>query len=117
MPRKILIIDDEVRLRESMADFLSIMGNEVKLAEDGEEGIKVMEEFNPDIIICDLMMPKMDGLEFFSYLKKSSIEIPFILLTARSESTIRRQASSAGIKNFITKPFAFDNLIEKIESI
>lgn len=117
MPRKVLIIDDEVNLRESIADYLLILGNDIKLAENGEQGLKVLDEFIPDVIICDLMMPKMDGMEFFSYLKSNNRTFPFILLTARNETAIREKAISIGIVNFITKPFEFTNLIATLESL
>jgi len=84
--KKVLIIDDEVNLRETIAEMLSYTGHHVCLAKDGIEGLTKVVEFQPDIIICDVMMPELDGYGFVEQHKSSQYaDVPVVLLTAKVE--------------------------------
>lgn len=112
---KVLIIDDEINLRETIAEMLSYTGYHVCLAKDGIDGLKKVEEFLPQIIICDVMMPELDGYGFMEQHKKSEhAKIPVLLLTAKVEQKDEEYGLSLGVKAYIRKPFTFKDLQEKI---
>jgi CheY-like chemotaxis protein len=112
---KVLIIDDEVNLRETIAEMLSYTGYHVCLAKDGVEGLVKVVEFQPDIIICDVMMPELDGYGFVEQHKCSKqAHVPVVLLTAKVEQKDEEYGLSLGVKAYIRKPFTFKDLQEKI---
>lgn len=115
--KKILIIDDDKSVRESTKELLEIVGYEVKVAEDGTKGIKNAKEFLPDIIICDISMPVLDGYSVFKELNKdpkTSI-IPFIFLTAKAELSDLKYGMQLGADDFISKPFSSNELLNSID--
>ena len=112
---KVLIIDDEVNLRETIAEMLSYVGYHVCLAQDGIHGFQKVIEFEPDIIICDVMMPELDGYGFMERHKSSThAHIPVILLTAKVEQKDEEYGLSLGVKAYVRKPFTFKDLQEQI---
>jgi DNA-binding response OmpR family regulator len=115
--RKILIIDDETRLRESIAELFDLNGYSVCEASDGKEGLLKVQEFEPHLIICDVMMPVLDGYGFLSEIKSSShAEIPVILLSAKIEQSDELKGKNLGAKAYIKKPFDFKKLKEVVDS-
>jgi DNA-binding LytR/AlgR family response regulator len=115
--KKILLIDDDKSIRESTMELLKIVGYEVKVAENGTKGIKIAKEYLPDIIICDITMPVMDGYSVFSELgkdKETSV-IPFIFLTAKVEISDLKFGMQLGADDYICKPFSSNELINSIE--
>lgn len=114
---KILIIDDEARLRETICELLSYAGYDVLDAQDGMEGLEKVEEFLPDLILCDIMMPILDGYGFMEKHKISEYSnIPVIFLTARVELQDQEKGNALGIKGYLKKPFIFIELKNIIES-
>lgn len=114
---KILIIDDEVRLRETICELLSYAGYDVLDAQDGMEGLEKIKHFIPDLIICDIMMPTLDGYGFMEKHKISDYSnIPVILLTAKVELQDQEKGKALGIKGYLKKPFIFKELKNIIES-
>lgn len=115
--RKILIIEDNKDVRENMADILELANYEVHTAPDGEVGVVTAIEIKPDLIVCDIMMPKLDGYEVLKILNNSeeTAGIPFIFLTAKSEKTEVRKGMNLGADDYLTKPFEEHELIEAIE--
>ncbi|WP_035670126.1 response regulator transcription factor [Flavobacterium sp. 83] len=114
---KILIIDDEARLRETICELLSYAGYDVLDAQDGMEGLEKVEEFIPDLILCDIMMPILDGYGFMEKHKISEYSnIPVIFLTARVELQDQEKGNALGIKGYLKKPFIFKELKNSIES-
>lgn len=108
---KILIIEDEIKLRETLSELLALAGYEVLEANDGIEGLKKANQANPDLIICDVMMPKLDGYGFIEQLNKTNqSNIPVIFLTAKTESTDLERGIALGAKSYILKPFSFKEL-------
>jgi DNA-binding LytR/AlgR family response regulator len=115
--KKILVIDDDKSIRESTQELLEIVGYEVMVAEDGTSGIKLAKEFIPDIIICDISMPVLDGYSVFNELNKDSVTsvIPFIFLTAKAELTDLKYGMQLGADDYISKPFSSNELLNSIE--
>ena len=114
---KILIIDDELRLRETICELLSYAGYDVLDAQDGIDGLEKVQQFIPDLILCDIMMPVLDGYGFMEKHKISDYSnIPVILLTARVELKDQEKGNALGIKGYLKKPFVFKELKNIIES-
>ena len=115
---KVLIVDDSLSVRNSLAQLMSDSGYQPVLARDGLEAINVLENEGPDIVLTDLEMPRMNGLEFTSYVRNSEQwnELPVVMITSRSMAKHREQADRVGISRYITKPFTDDEIIECIET-
>jgi len=115
--KKILIVDDEQDIVETLAFMLKQKGFECVCAYDGEEGLKMAKENKPDLIILDVMMPKMNGYKICRLLKYDAKykSIPIIMVTARSQDDDKTIGEETGANEYITKPFEFTEVIEKIE--
>lgn len=116
---KILLIDDEIDLVEILKLRLEANDYEVIVATDGEEGLRKAREESPDIIILDLMLPKIDGYKVCGILKFDSKyrEIPVIMLTARVREEDKKLGKEAKADAYITKPFDPQNLLDEIEKL
>lgn len=113
---KILVIEDEIKLRETLCELLSIAGYDVTEAKDGLDGLEKLNTTNPDLIICDVMMPKLDGYAFIEQLKNTvHSNIPVVFLTAKTESTDQERGIDLGAKAYVLKPFSFQELKQIIE--
>ena len=114
--KKILIIEDNEDVRENTADILELTGYVVATAENGKIGIKKAKQWLPNIIVCDIMMPELDGYEVLRELNKNgeTASIPFIFLTAKSEKTDMRKGMNLGADDYLTKPFSENELLEAI---
>ena len=115
---KILLVDDELNLRETISELLIYQNYNVKSACNGQEALDLLEYWIPDLIICDIMMPVMDGSTFLEIIKdiNSLNSIPFIFLTAKKESNLMRKCLLDGADDYIAKPFKIKELIAIIES-
>ncbi len=114
---KILIIDDEVDLVETVRFPLELEGYQVLVAYNGEEGLQLARKESPDLIILDLMLPKIDGFKVCRFLKFDDKykHIPIIMLTARSQDKDRLLGKETGADEYITKPFDIDDLLNRIK--
>ena len=114
---KILIIDDDESIRESTTDLLEVCGYEVDSAENGAAGIKKVGIFNPDLIVCDIAMPDLNGYAVLNELSKNekTASIPFIFLTAKSEISDIRKGMQTGADDYIPKPFDPEELLKSID--
>lgn len=119
MQKKILLIDDTHVLARSLADLLSMEGYDVLIAASAIKALAVVPQFQPDLIITDLIMPEMDGLEFTRHFKSlnSSQSIPVIILTADTNEKNRSNAAQAGADLLLYKPFNYDALITHIANL
>jgi DNA-binding LytR/AlgR family response regulator len=110
---KLLIIEDETDIRENIKEIFELNGYEVYTSANGSEGIKLALKYNPDIILCDIMMPIMDGLEVKQALgkKKQTASIPFIYLTARADIQSIREGMDFGADDYIVKPIRAEELV------
>ncbi len=118
MMKKILIVDDEADIIEILQFVLESRGYECITATDGEEGLRLARESNPDLIILDVMMPKINGYKISRLLKYDSKykDIPILMITARSQEEDKLIGEETGADEYITKPFQVDYVVEKVES-
>lgn len=114
---KILVADDEQAVRESLRRSLSFNGYDVVLAEDGAEAVELIEKEQPALVILDVMMPQMDGLEVCRTLRSSGDDRPILLLTARDGVSDRVAGLDAGADDYLPKPFALEELLARVRSL
>jgi len=117
MNKRIVVIEDNQDVRENIAEILELSGYAVDTAENGVEGVRKIKEVYPDLIICDIMMPELDGYGVLHIMQRNpeTASIPFIFLTAKSEKTDFRKGMNLGADDYITKPFEEVELMEAIE--
>jgi CheY-like chemotaxis protein len=118
MPKKkILIVDDEADLREGLAILLWAKGFEVFSAGDGQEGLHMALEVRPDLILLDVMMPRMDGYTFVKEIKneESIKDTPIVVVTAKDKMEDLFQLE--GVKGYLVKPYGTANLLQKIKEV
>jgi two-component system alkaline phosphatase synthesis response regulator PhoP len=115
MAAKILIIDDEPSILNLVSAYLRPEGFEVYTASDGPSGLKAARACKPDLIVLDLMLPGMDGLEVLNRLRRES-NVYVILLTARTEETDKIVGLSIGADDYVTKPFSPRELVARIKA-
>jgi two-component system KDP operon response regulator KdpE len=113
--QKILIVDDEPQILRVLRHILSAHGYAVRSAEDGADALDVFREWRPDLVLTDLQMPKMDGLELCRRLRKSS-DIPIVVLSVRSDELMIVNTLDAGADDYVTKPFGTNELLARIRS-
>jgi len=112
---KILVIDDEPSIVKLVTAYLKPEGYEVYTAADGEAGLKAARAFKPDLVILDVMLPGMDGIELLSRLRRES-DVYVILLTARTEETDKIVGLSVGADDYVTKPFSPRELTARVKA-
>src|SRR6201996_9459333 len=115
--RKLLVIDDHDDIRENIAEILSLAGYEVFTAENGKRGVETALKENPELVICYIMMPELDGYGVLHLLRKNdaTLNTPFIFLTAKTERVDFRKGMEMGADDYITKPFDDIELLTAIE--
>lgn len=118
MMKKILLIEDDAVLRENTAELLELSNYNVFTASDGKKGVASAMENLPDIVVCDIMMPELDGYGVLENLSKNATTkyIPFIFLSAKTERKDVRKGMDLGADDYITKPFSEEELVSAIES-
>jgi DNA-binding response OmpR family regulator len=116
--KKILLIEDNPEVRENTAEILSLANYNVVTAENGKVGVELAQKEKPDLIICDIMMPELDGYGVLHILSKNdqTANIPFIFLTAKTEKTDVRKGMNLGADDYLTKPFDDTDLLNAIEA-
>jgi DNA-binding response OmpR family regulator len=115
--QKVLLIEDNMDVRENTAEILRLAKYEVATAENGKTGIAIAFEFLPDIVICDIMMPEMDGYTVLRQLNKNTgtAGVPFIFLTAKTSRADVREGMNLGADDYLTKPFEEQELLDAIK--
>ncbi len=113
---KVLIIDDEILIRDVISEYCHNEGYETKEAENGIEALNILKKENVDVIILDIMMPKMDGYTFFKEMKKE-FRIPTIVVSARNDEYDKLNGFDLGIDDYVTKPFSPKELIARIKAV
>jgi two-component system sensor histidine kinase/response regulator len=115
---KVLAIEDETAIRENLVELLEMEEFEVFSAENGQKGVELALKHQPDLILCDVMMPELDGYGVLDRLRKNSATatIPFIFLTALSDKTATRKGMELGADDYLTKPFSHKELLSAIAS-
>jgi CheY-like chemotaxis protein len=116
--KKILLIEDHEEVRDNIQDVLEMEGFEIFAAQNGKIGIQLAREQLPDLIICDVMMPEMDGHSVVKALRQDerTAHIPFIFLTAKAFESDRKQGMELGADYYMTKPFSFDDFLQVIST-
>jgi DNA-binding response OmpR family regulator len=114
---RILIIEDERGLALGLRANLEIEGYEVSLAHEGEEGFRHAVRGAPDLVILDLMLPDVDGYDVLRRMRQARLEMPVLLLTARSEELEKTRGLRAGADDYVTKPFGRQELLARIEAL
>jgi two-component system alkaline phosphatase synthesis response regulator PhoP len=112
---KILVVDDEPSITNLVSAYLKPEGYDVFIASDGNAGLKAARAFKPDLIILDVMLPGMDGIELLSRLRRES-EVYVIMLTARTEETDKIVGLSVGADGYVTKPFSPRELVARVKA-
>lgn len=117
-PKKLLLIDDDPNLILLVKDYLEFRGYEVVTAENGREALEVLEQQTPDMIICDVMMPEMDGYSLVSTIRSDpkTSWIPVLFLSAKGQSQDRVKGLNIGADVYMVKPFEPEELVAQVES-
>ena len=118
-PKKILVVDDEVDLVETVRFPLEMEGFDVLVSYNGEDALNQARKEKPDLIILDLMLPKLDGYKVCRLLKfdERYKHIPILMLTAKTQEKDKILGKETGADEYITKPFEMDYLMEKVKSV
>jgi two-component system response regulator MprA len=117
---KILVVDDERAVRESLRRALELEGYEIDLAADGQEALSRLEDDGngqPDAVVLDVLMPGVDGLEVCRRIRRSGNRVPVLMLTARDEVENRVAGLDAGADDYLTKPFALEELVARVRAL
>ena len=111
-----LVLEDDDAVRVLVKKLLEANGYEVTAVADGLEGLLALEKNKPDVVVCDMMMPNLDGMTFTKAIKKHSAtkSLPVVFLTAKTDSRTVAEGINAGAKFYLTKPFSHADLLEKI---
>jgi len=114
-----LVVDDSLSARRSLAQFMQDAGYEVRQARDGIEAMDIIMTHKPDLLLSDLEMPRMDGLELTGHIRanSSTVDIPIIMITSRAAAKHREEALASGVNIYLTKPYAEDELLEEIHRL
>jgi len=113
--QRILIVDDEPQIGRVMRTGLSTQGFDVRVAADGEAALDLFNDWHPSLVITDLSMPNVGGLEFCRRVRLVS-DVPIIVLSVKSEESIKVEALDAGADDYVTKPFGMDELLARIRA-
>lgn len=113
--QRILVVDDETQIARVLRRGLSARGYEVQTASDGEEALQAFSQWPADLVITDLSMPQMGGLELCRRLRKLS-QVPIIVLSVKGEERTKVEALDAGADDYVTKPFGIDELLARIRA-
>ena len=117
MNDKILVVDDDQSIREALERGLRLEGFEVRSASSGDLAIQEIEENTPSILILDINMPGINGIQVTKYLRATNIDIPICILSARDEVSDRVSGLEAGADDYLIKPFALDELVARIRAL
>ncbi len=112
----VLIIDDEEDIREIISDLVVMKGFSFKTASNGAEALDILESHVPALVICDISMPGIDGLELLEKVKMKGLYCPFVMITAHEESSRVIKAMQLGCIDYLVKPFKSDEFLIKLES-
>ena len=116
MPKKILLVDDEPQVLAICHDYLKVSGYDVVIATDGLQGLAAARREKPDLIVLDLILPEMDGLDVCRAIRRKSI-VPIIMLTGRADETDRVIGLEIGADDYITKPFSPRELVARVHVV
>jgi two-component system, OmpR family, KDP operon response regulator KdpE len=113
--KHILVVDDESQITRVLRTSLSSHGYDIRAANDGETALEIMKDWTPDLVITDLAMPNMDGLELCRRLRMKT-QVPIIVLSVRGEERTKVKALDAGADDYVTKPFGMEELLARVRA-
>lgn len=113
--KRILVVDDEPQITRVLRTSLSSHGYDIRVANDGETALEIMKDWSPDMVITDLAMPNMDGLELCRQLRTRT-QIPILVLSVRGEERTKVKALDAGADDYVTKPFGIEELLARVRA-
>ena len=114
---KILVVEDEPNMRVGLKDNLEYESYEVELAEDGEQGLQLMINNTYDLVLLDVMLPKISGFDVCKLARKEGVEVPIIFLTAKGEEIDKVLGLEIGADDYITKPFSLRELLARVKAV
>ena len=114
---RVLVVDDDRAVRDSLRRSLEFNGYDVVLAADGAEGLVAVGSHHPDVVVIDVMMPRLDGIETTRALRAAGNDIPILVLTARDAVGDRVEGLDAGADDYLTKPFALEELLARLRAL
>lgn len=117
MKKKILVIDDDEFMRHLLVDTLELFGYQVSTAVDGHQALDILDEAPFDLVICDLMMPRLDGLEFLDKVKKHTPGLPVMIITGYGTTETEDEMRRLGARAYLTKPFTIEQIKASVEQI
>ena len=114
---RVLVVEDEAKIRGLLEDYLTLQDYRVVTASDGKEALELSSQVSPDLVILDLMMPRMDGLTFLEKFRKDHRTIPVLILTAKGEEVDKLQGFDLGADDYVTKPFSIKVLHARVRAL
>ena len=114
---KILVVEDDPAMALALEDGFGFEGHEVELVRDGAEGYRRASEGNPDVIILDVMLPRLSGLDVCKRLRQNGSRVPIIMLTARGQEDDKVAGLKGGADDYVTKPFSFAELLARVDAV
>lgn len=116
---KVLVIDDSNTIRRSAEIFLKQGGHEVLLSEDGFDALSKVNDFQPDIIFCDILMPRLDGYQTCTIIKRNAkfSSVPIVMLSSKDGVFDKARGRMAGSQDYLTKPFTKDQLLQTVQAL
>jgi two-component system, OmpR family, response regulator len=116
-PARILIVDDEPHITELVSTALRYEGFDTDVAADGRSGLQRVAEWNPDLVVLDVMLPDLDGFAVQRRLRASNVAVPIVFLTARDATEDKLEGLTSGGDDYVTKPFSLEELIARVRSV
>jgi len=117
VPTRILVVDDDVKITSFLRRSLALEGYDVRVANSGLEAIRAVAESPPDLMVLDIMMPDLDGLEVCRRIRAAGEEFPILMLTARDSVTDRVRGLDQGADDYLVKPFALEELLARLRAL
>ena len=116
---KVLVIDDSNTIRRSAEIFLKQGGHEVLLSEDGFDALSKVNDFEPDLIFCDILMPRLDGYQTCAIIKRNAkfSDVPIVMLSSKDGVFDKARGRMAGSQDYLTKPFTKDQLLQTVQAL
>jgi len=116
---KVLVIDDSNTIRRSAEIFLKQGGHEVVLSEDGFDALSKVNDFHPDLIFCDILMPRLDGYQTCAIIKRNAkfSNVPIVMLSSKDGVFDKARGRMAGSQDYLTKPFTKDQLLQAVQAL
>ena len=115
---KVLVVDDSNTIRRSAEIFLKQGGHEVLLAEDGFDALSKVNDYEPDLIFCDILMPRLDGYQTCAIIKRNAryAEVPIVMLSSKDGVFDKARGRMVGSQDYLTKPFTKDQLLQAVQA-